>query len=230
MDYRKADHYPTRYHGAVGITPRVFVFHSTHGGSYSYLNGLFQGDYKRDDGVAVTVHFGCYKDGALVEYAPWKRGEAYQCWHAGPSEWKGETGVSAFSIGVEIQHAPNEPFTDGQIEALIYLVRMVKAEYPGMQWTTHKEISGRLQGKWDPYPPWDTQVWPVLRAIIEGEDDMTKEQADQLDRIFTSTEATSYRESILIALMRENMGEAERLYQEAKGKGIAIRGYEIPPR
>lgn len=174
MEYRKADHYPTKFHGTVGIKPEVFVFHSTHGASYSYLNGLFQGDYKRDNGdstkTAVTVHFGVYKDGSLVEYAPWKRGKAYQCWHAGASEWQGRSGVSAFSLGVEIQHSPYELFTDAQIEALCYLVRMVKVEYPEMQWTTHKFISERLQGKWDPYPPWETQVWPVLKSVIEGED------------------------------------------------------------
>lgn len=234
VDYRKADHYPTAFHGTIGITPRVFVFHSTHGGSFDYLNGLFQGDYRRDGTTAVTVHFGCYKDGRLIEYAPWRRGEAYQCWHAGKSYWQGEWGVSAFSLGVEIQHSPYERFTEAQIEALCYLVRMVREEYPDIAWTTHEYISGYhpetgavIQGKWDPYPPWETQVWPILEPLTRG-DDMTPEQEAKLDRLIASTEATSYRESIQLAIDCDAWDLADEIYKEATAKGIKIRGYKRP--
>lgn len=238
MIYRKADTYPTLKHGSTSMTPRVTVFHSTHGGGYGYLNDLFQGKVNNPGGP-VTVHWCVYKDGTVIEYAPWTRGKAYVCWHAGLSEYKGVRSVNNFSLGIEIQHSPNEKFTDGQIEGLEYLVRMILKEYPNMEWTTHEAISGKLQGKWDPYPPWETQVWPHLKAIIGGEEDtMNKEQeakldliveqGAKLDRLIKSTAATSYREAIQLAVLCGNWDEADKLAAEAKEKGYTIRGYSRP--
>lgn len=227
VNYYKAENYPTNFHGLIGIKPEVFVFHSTDGGSYNYLHGLFQGLYRRDDKVAVTVHFGLYKDGRLVEYAPWKKGECYQCWHAGASEWNGRTGVSAFSIGVEIQQSPYENYTDAQIEGLIFLVKMVKAEYPNIAWTTHKEISGRLQGKWDPYPPWETQVWPLLQKVINepnGDGDMTPDESKWLRMLRVSSVADSYDRKIIKAMLANApQSEIDQLEREKEKAVEAVR-------
>lgn len=174
MRYYQSAAYPTAYHGRV-IVPDIFVWHSTHGGGKAWLDQLFSGRIT-NSGSKITVHFAIYKDGDLVEYAPWKRGEAVACWHAGLSEWDGRTSANFFSLGCEIQHAPGEDFTVGQLEAIEYLTRMVQAEYPAMRHTTHKFISGRLQGKTDPYSPqWEAQAWPVIAEAIrpkEEEEDM----------------------------------------------------------
>jgi N-acetyl-anhydromuramyl-L-alanine amidase AmpD len=165
MKYYRCSSYPTAYHGRI-ITPDIFVWHSTHGGAKAWLDQLFSGRIT-NSGSKITVHFGLYKDGDLVEYAPWKRGEAVACWHAGLSEWEGRNSANFFSLGCEIQHAPGEDFTVGQLEAIEYLTRMVQAEYPAMRHTTHKFISGRLQGKSDPYSPqWESQAWPVIAEAI----------------------------------------------------------------
>lgn len=244
MIYYKAETYPTLKHSG-RITPELFVFHSTHGGGFDYLHRLFQGKTTANGGY-VTVHFCAYKDGTLVEYAPWKRGQALACWHAGKSYWQGRWSCNYFSIGVEIQHSPYERFTQGQIEALSWLVAQVREEYPHIAWTTHEYISGYhpetgavIQGKWDPYPPWETQVWPHLKAIIGGEEDtMNKEQeakldliveqGAKLDRLIKSTAATSYREAIQLAVLCGNWDEADKLAAEAKEKGYTIRGYSRP--
>lgn len=230
----KAETYPTLKHSG-RITPELFVFHSTHGGGFDYLHRLFQGRDTANGGY-VTVHFCAYKDGTLVEYAPWKRGQALACWHAGKSYWQGRWSCNYFSIGVEIQHSPYERFTQGQIEALSWLVAQVREEYPHIAWTTHEYISGYhpetgqiIQGKWDPYPPFQTQVWPILKPITEGID-MTPEQEAKIDRLIRSTEATSYRESIQLAIDCGAWDLADEIYAEAKGKGITIRGYKRPPQ
>lgn len=181
MSLRRADAYPTAYHGG-RITPDIFVWHSTYGGAKAWLDQLFSGRIT-NSGSKITVHFAIYKDGDLVEYAPWKRGEAVACWHAGLSEFAGRTSANFFSLGCEIQHAPGEDFTVGQLEAIEYLTRMVQAEYPALRHTTHKFISGRLQGKTDPYSPqWEAQAWPVVQRALgtktaaKEEEDMTEEQ------------------------------------------------------
>lgn len=175
MKFYKCSSYPTAYHGRV-ITPDIFVWHSTHGGAKAWLDQLFSGRIT-NSGSKITVHFAIYKDGDCVEYAPWKPGEAVACWHAGLSEWDGRTSANFFSLGCEIQHAPGEDFTVGQLEAIEYLTRMVQAEYPAMRHTTHKFISGRLQGKSDPYSPqWEAQAWPVIAEAIRP-----KEEGDMCD-------------------------------------------------
>jgi N-acetyl-anhydromuramyl-L-alanine amidase AmpD len=217
MIYRKADTYPTLSHGDL-IYPTIFVFHSTDGGSYDWLNELFQGK-TTNNGGHITVHFAIYKDGTLVEYAPWKDGECVACWHAGLSQYEGRASCNFFSIGVEIQQSPGEPYTDKQIKALKFLVKMVKEEYPDIEWTTHKYISGALQGKWDPYPPWEDQVWPILQEVINGEEDMTDEQAKQLYELrYVTGTKQSYVNAITNALLAQNWKEVKRLNDEFYSK------------
>lgn len=236
MNYRKASAYPTAYHGG-RITPELFVWHSTHGGSKAWLDQLFSGR-TTNDGAKITVHFAIYKDGELVEYAPWKPGEAVACWHAGKSEWNGRTSCNMFSLGCEIQHSPGEDFTPEQLEAIGYLTRMVQAEYPDLIHTTHKAVSGRLQGKSDPYSPhWEEQAWPVVQAIIEGEDmadpaviALLTEIRDLLRSIrYEAMTSDSFRQAIQVALANGDEEEAERIAAEATEKGFRNTGFRPRP-
>lgn len=174
VSLRKCSVYPTLYHGRV-IRPEIFIWHSTGGAGKQWLDELFSGQ-RLNNGSKITVHFCIYRDGEIIQYAPWRQGEAVACWHAGLSEWEGRTSANFFSLGCEIQHAPGEDFTLGQLEAIEYLTRMVQAEYPALRHTTHKFISGRLQGKSDPYSPqWESQAWPVIAEAIrpkEASEDM----------------------------------------------------------
>lgn len=236
MNYRKSSAYPTAYHGG-RITPELFVWHSTHGGGKTWLDQLFSGR-TTNDGAKITVHFAIYKDGELVEYAPWKPGQAVACWHAGKSEWNGRTSCNLFALGCEIQHSPGEDFTPEQLEAIGYLTRMVRAEYPDLIHTTHKAVSGRLQGKSDPYSPhWEEQAWPVVQAITEGEDmadpaviALLTEIRDLLRSIrYEAMTSDSFRQAIQVALANGDEEEAERIAAEALAKGFRNTGFRPRP-
>jgi len=237
MSIRKADVYPTAYHGSK-ITPEIFVWHSTDGGGKWWLDQLFSGQ-TTNSGAKVTVHFCIYKDGDLVQYAPWKPGEAVACWHAGKSIWQGRESCNFFSLGCEIQHAPGEDFTVAQLEAIAYLARAVQAEYPDLVHTTHKFISGTLQGKTDPFSPqWETQAWPVVQAAINDQgDDMTDADRALLTEIrdllksirYEALTSASFRDAIGNALRNDDIAEATRLNAEMEKAGFTNSGF-VPPR
>lgn len=229
MQLRLAESYPTAYHGSK-ITPEIFVWHSTDGGGKWWLDKLFSGK-TTNGGSKITVHFGIYRDGDLVQYAPWKRGEAVACWHAGQSMWQGRESCNFFSLGCEIQHSPGEDFTPEQLESIETLTRLVQTEYPTMQHTTHKYVSGALQGKTDPFSPqWETQAWPIIQRTINNhqEDDLTDEDRKLLQEIKQSAVATSYRENIMLALLNNDLNKATELFDEALAAGINVEGYSRP--
>jgi hypothetical protein len=230
MKYYRCSSYPTAYHGRV-IAPDIFVWHSTHGGAKAWLDMLFSGR-TTNGGNKITVHFAIYKDGDCVEYAPWKPGEAVACWHAGKSEWRGRTGANMFSLGCEIQHAPGEDFTAPQLAAIDELTRAVAAEYPTIEHTTHKAVSGRLQGKSDPYSPqWEAQAWPVVQRALTGAGEVDELMAAvdmilaRLDAMQADIDASqrgdSFRGNIMLAMQ---LGDEQAVREEvARARALGIR-------
>lgn len=174
VTYQRSKPYPTKNHGKK-ITPELLVVHTTEGGSKEWLDGLFRGAYGRGDGVNVSVHWCIYKDGSIVEYAPWRPGEAVACYHAGESRWNGRKSCNYWSIGYEIQHKWGDPYPEVQIEAIIYLNRTVKAAYPNIEYVTHEQIAWPRGRKSDPTLPWRTDVAGRVLADwhgIQEDDDM----------------------------------------------------------
>jgi N-acetyl-anhydromuramyl-L-alanine amidase AmpD len=172
MTYRKASVYPSR--SAFGrIEPTLLVAHTTEGYGRTYLDQLFSGQIKRDGKQSISVHWCIYRNGDIVEYTPWKRGEALKCIHAGASTWKGRNSCNGFSLGYEIEHVQGDPYPEAVIRSVLELNAMVKAEYPDIELVHHYDIApGR---KIDPTPPWKTDVLP--RVLAAWEDDMTDTQA-----------------------------------------------------
>ena len=203
MSYRKSSPYPTQHHGR-RITPELLVCHTTEGGTKKWLDRAFSGT---DSGYHFSVHWCIYQDGEIVEYAPWKPGEAVACWHAGRSEWNGRESCNYWSIGFEIQHMAGQTYPQAQIDSILDLLAMVKAEYPGIELVTHKQIAMPRGRKSDPTYPWDTEVWPQVWALWNGED-MARED---VERLIESAQAQSYRGSITNALLAKDYVAVERL-------------------
>ncbi|MBN1321410.1 MAG: N-acetylmuramoyl-L-alanine amidase [Thermoleophilia bacterium] len=188
MNYSKATPYPSKSSGG-RITPIILVLHTTEGYGRWYLDQLFSGQILRDGKQKISVHWCVYRDGAVVEYAPWKPGEAVRCIHAGTSSWQGRSSCNNFSLGVEIEHKAGDPYPAVQLQALGELVQMVKAAYPDMELTEHRIISpGR---KPDPTAPWDdvkARIYEAWESRPDSEDDMTPAQEALLKRQAEATE------------------------------------------
>ena len=54
----------------------------------------------------------------------------HRAWHAGISSWRGRSGCNDFSIGVELEGAVAEGYTDSQYRSLIQLVIQLMKAYP----------------------------------------------------------------------------------------------------
>ena len=201
MNYRKSNPYPTKYHGKLREPPSILVMHTTEGGSKSWLDGFFAGQYKRGDGVNVSVHWCIYKDGEIVEYAPWRKGEAVACWHAGTSEWQGKARCNYWSLGYEMQHKAGETFPEAQIQAVLELHRMIKAEYPDIELVTHEQVAMPRGRKTDPTRPWKTAVWPRVQADWNKGEDMTPEEVEAIVRkvLSESTEVVHHAQHVQAA-------------------------------
>jgi N-acetylmuramoyl-L-alanine amidase len=82
-----------------------------------------------DPEAKVSAHYLVEEDGRIFALVP----EARRAWHAGKSFWRGETGINARSIGVEIVNPGHEfgyrPFPDAQIAAVIDLVADVRSRW-----------------------------------------------------------------------------------------------------
>lgn len=205
MNYRKATVYPSRSSGG-RMNPTILVIHTTEGYGRDYLDSLFSGQVLRDGKQKISVHWCIYRDGSIVEYAPWRPGEAVKCIHAGASSWKGRSSCNNFALGVEIEHVAGDPYPEPVIQALEYLVGTVHDTYPEMELTEHKIISpGR---KPDPSAPWDQIKGRIYAA---WEDDMTPEQDKMLKQLRVSDIARSYDFQILEAKIDGDAAKAASL-------------------
>ncbi|NKN36193.1 N-acetylmuramoyl-L-alanine amidase [Agrobacterium sp. a22-2] len=71
----------------------------------------------------VSSHYFVHQDGTVVQMVP----EAHRAWHAGKSQWAGESDINSRSIGIEIAnggHPAGLPaFPDAQVDAVVELCR-----------------------------------------------------------------------------------------------------------
>ena len=87
-----------------------------------------------------------------------------RAWHAGASEWRGESACNNFSIGIELEGRDDEAYTESQYSSLADLVSVLQERFPGIEHdaiTGHSDIApGR---KTDPGPAFD---WGKLKALV----------------------------------------------------------------
>jgi N-acetyl-anhydromuramoyl-L-alanine amidase len=152
-----------------GEEPTLLVVHSIslppgeYGGDAIerfFTNGLDPAahPYFREIGhLKVSSHFLVRRDGGLLQFVPTDR----RAWHAGVSRWRGRERCNDFSIGVELEGLDDAPFAEVQYEALIRLVRTLRARHPLRDIAAHSDIApGR---KTDPGRFFD---WPRVLAAL----------------------------------------------------------------
>ena len=110
--------------------------------------------------LRVSAHCLIERDGRIVQFVSFLD----RAWHAGVSEWRGESGCNDFSIGIELEGQDHEAYSEAQYQSLARLVDALRSYFPGIASDAiagHSDIApGR---KTDPGPAFD---WARLRQLI----------------------------------------------------------------
>jgi len=156
-----------------GCTPELLVIHniSLPPGSYGgdcierfFTNRLAWDEhpfFEEIRGMKVSAHLLIQREGGLVQFVNFNA----RAWHAGQSTYEGRSDCNNFSIGIELEGADDDPYTDAQYEVLLGVTNALIAKYPAMgvdKIVGHCDIApGR---KTDPGPAFD---WPRYRQQLE---------------------------------------------------------------
>lgn len=107
--------------------------------------------------LRVSAHFLIRRNGELTQFV-----SAHdRAWHAGASDFCGRTQCNDFSIGIEMEGADHEPFTDIQYSVLAELTASLCRCYPISAVTGHQQIAPAR--KTDPGPYFD---WPRYEKAV----------------------------------------------------------------
>ena len=97
----------------------------------------------RDPESKVSAHYMVEEDARVFRLVD----EDKRAWHAGVSEWAGETDINSLSIGIEIVNGGHDfglpDYPDRQIHAVISLVKklMVRHDIPPHRVVGHSDIA-----------------------------------------------------------------------------------------
>lgn len=105
----------------------------------------------------VSAHYLISKEGDIYQMV----NDSQRAWHAGVSQWDGETDINSRSIGIELDYPGHTnglcPYPDEQIHSLIALCKTLQEKYiiPTNRILGHEDVApGRKQDP-GPYFPWD---------------------------------------------------------------------------
>jgi N-acetyl-anhydromuramoyl-L-alanine amidase len=87
--------------------------------------------------LKVSSHFLVRRDGEVVQFVPVER----RAWHAGASSWRGRGRCNDFSVGIELEGADDDFFTDPQYEALAALLRRLQSLQPIRDVAAHSDVA-----------------------------------------------------------------------------------------
>ena len=103
---------------------------------------------------SVSAHYLIGRDGRIIQLVD----ERARAWHAGESQWGGDTDLNSASLGIELVNNGDEPFSDAQIAALLRLLDDIKARYriPVANFLGHADVAPRRKTDPSRYFPWKT--------------------------------------------------------------------------
>lgn len=139
-----------------------------------HYTGMESGDAAlermRDTAAAVSAHYMVEEDGRIFYLVD----EAKRAWHAGVSEWAGETDINSISIGIEIVNGGHEfglpDYPKAQIDAVTSLTKEIMARHsvPPHRVVGHSDIApDRKQDPGEKFP-WQQlaeagcAIWPKV--------------------------------------------------------------------
>lgn len=108
--------------------------------------------FREIENLEVSAHLLIKRNGEVMQFVPFDK----RAWHAGVSEFQGESNCNDFSIGIELEGADNVPFDEKQYSVLQQVTQALLAAYPTIEVPRivgHSDIApGR---KTDPGPHFD---------------------------------------------------------------------------
>jgi AmpD protein len=102
--------------------------------------------------MTVSAHCLVERDGNIVQFVSFLD----RAWHAGESQWRGETACNNFSIGIELEGCDDEAYAEAQYASLARVIRALRSHYPQIAAdaiAAHSDIAPRR--KTDPGPAFD---------------------------------------------------------------------------
>jgi AmpD protein len=95
---------------------------------------LFLNRLKSMQDLKVSSHVYIRRDGEIIQFVPF----AKRAWHAGESVFEGRENCNDFSIGIELEGADDEVYTDIQYKKLKIIIAELKQRYPAI--TDHRIV------------------------------------------------------------------------------------------
>jgi len=112
--------------------------------------------------MRVSAHCLVERSGKVVQFVSFLD----RAWHAGVSQWRGDSACNDFSIGIELEGCDDRPYEARQYASLAALIAALRARYPDIAddaLAGHSDIApGR---KTDPGPAFD---WARLEGLLAG--------------------------------------------------------------
>jgi AmpD protein len=170
ISQRACTHFDER---PVGVDISLLVIHniSLPAGQFGtpFVDDLFMGTLNCNahtsfvdlQGVRVSAHCFIKRTGELIQYVPF----AKRAWHAGQSEFAGQTACNNFSIGIELEGTDTAPYTQAQYTMLAVVSRSIMQRYP-------KITPSRIVGHCDIAPgrktdPGNRFNWQLFLTMLE---------------------------------------------------------------
>jgi len=110
--------------------------------------------------LQVSSHLLIKRDGKIVQFVPFNK----RAWHAGLSEFNGETNCNDFSIGIELEGADHIAYESEQYAALAQVSKALMLAYPDI-------VTERLVGHSDIAPgrktdPGESFDWDYFKSCL----------------------------------------------------------------
>ena len=84
--------------------------------------------FKEIENLQVSAHLLIKRDGEVVQFVQFDK----RAWHAGVSEFHGETNCNDFSIGIELEGADDIEFDSAQYSVLKEVTEALHSAYPAI--------------------------------------------------------------------------------------------------
>nr|WP_116964062.1 1,6-anhydro-N-acetylmuramyl-L-alanine amidase AmpD [Fastidiosibacter lacustris] len=135
---------------------------------YFFLNKLDcsqNSSFQTLQNMRVSSHFYIKRDGEILQFVSINK----RAWHAGLSEYKGQTNCNDFSIGIELQGTDKTSFTDEQYQSIASLSKALIYVYPQIKGNVvgHQDIAPNR--KTDPGVGFDWRRF--MTSVLDPEND-----------------------------------------------------------